>query len=98
MTRCLGLARCLDWKAGPAAMGPGTLDKERDMSSDRQEPGKGKVENDHNRQGAKPPTQRNEGQRTPESRHDREAHVGSGNQAQTRQNKGGGPGGDRGAG
>ncbi|MHC3435473.1 hypothetical protein [Delftia lacustris] len=68
------------------------------MSSDRQEPGKGKVENDHNRQGAKPPTQRNEGQRTPESRHDREAHVGSGNHAQTRQNKGGGPGGDRGAG
>lgn len=32
--------------------------------------------------------QRNEGQRTPESRHDRESHVGSANQTQAR--KGGG--------
>lgn len=57
------------------------------MSTDRQEPGKGKVENDHNRQGAQAPTQKNEGQRTPDSRHDREAHVGSVNQTQARQHK-----------
>ena len=44
----------------------------------------GKVENDSNKTGQQPPTQINEGQRTPDSRHDREAHVGSGNQTQSR--------------
>ncbi len=57
--------------------------------SDKQQPGTGKVENDHNQQGNQEPTQRNEGQRTPQSRHDRDAHVGSSNQVQSRQ--GGGP-------
>lgn len=38
----------------------------------------GKVANDHNRPGAPPATQLNQGRRTPESRHDREAQVGSG--------------------
>ncbi len=66
------------------------------MPTDKQEPGKGKVENDHNQQGNKAPTQKNEGQRTPESRHDRESQVGSGNQNQSRQNGGGGA--SRGAG
>lgn len=66
------------------------------MSTDKQQPGQGKVENDHNQQGDKAPTQKNEGQRTPESRSDRESQVGSGNQNQSRQNSGGGTG--RGAG
>ncbi|GAA6119056.1 hypothetical protein [Acidovorax sp. FG27] len=67
---------------------------------DKQEPGAGKVENDHNRQGDQDATQKNEARRTPESRHDRDAHIGSGNQVQSRQG-GGGPstgGGGRGAG
>jgi len=67
---------------------------------DKQEPGAGKVENDHNRQGDQDATQKNEGRRTPESRHDRDAHIGSSNQVQSRQG-GGGPstgGGGRGAG
>lgn len=66
------------------------------MSTDKQQPGKGKVENDHNQQGNQTPTQKNEGQRTPESRSDRESQVGSGNQNQSRQNSGGGT--SRGAG
>lgn len=65
------------------------------MSTDKQEPGKGKVENDHNQQGNKVPTQKNEAQRTPDSRSDRESQIGSGNQNQSRQNSGGG---SRGAG
>lgn len=44
----------------------------------------GKVENDANKLGAQEPTQINQGKRTPESRHDREAHVGGGNQSQSR--------------
>lgn len=46
--------------------------------------GSGKVANDHNQAGEQPSTQTNQGRRTPESRHDRESHVGSGNQAQSR--------------
>ena len=48
----------------------------------------GKVENDFNQAGEKPPTQKNEGQRTANSRHDRESHVGGSNQLQSRR---GGP-------
>ncbi len=44
----------------------------------------GKVANDHNKQGEETPTQKNEGRRTPQSRSDRESHVGSGNQNQSR--------------
>ncbi|WP_159910946.1 hypothetical protein [Pantoea sp. 18069] len=66
------------------------------MSTDKQEPGRGKVENDHNQQGGKAPTQKNEAQRTPQSRSDRESQIGSGNQNQSRQNKDGG--GSQGAG
>jgi len=43
--------------------------------ADKQAPKTGKVENDHNKQGAQAPTQKNEGQRTPDSRSDREANV-----------------------
>lgn len=58
------------------------------MTHDKQAPGTGKVENDHNRQGRQDPTQKNEGRRTPHSRHDREAHIGSGNQVRSRQEQG----------
>jgi hypothetical protein len=51
---------------------------------DKQEPHTGKVENDTNKMGEKDPTQLNQGQRTPDSRSDREAHVGGGNQSQSR--------------
>lgn len=44
----------------------------------------GKVENDFNQVGEQRPTQRNEGQRTANSRHDRESHVGGSNQLQSR--------------
>lgn len=43
----------------------------------------GKTENDHNKQGEQAPTQSNEGRRTPESRHDREDHIGN-NQVKVR--------------
>jgi hypothetical protein len=57
--------------------------------ADHQQPGTGKVANDHNKQGEQPPTQANEGQRTPQSRNDRESHLGSANQPQSQR---GGPG------
>jgi hypothetical protein len=44
----------------------------------------GKVENDFNQMGDQKPTQRNEGQRTANSRSDRESHVGGSNQLQSR--------------
>jgi hypothetical protein len=44
----------------------------------------GKVENDFNQVGEQKPTQKNEGQRTANSRSDRESHVGGGNQLQSR--------------
>ena len=50
----------------------------------------GKVENDTNKTGDQEPTQKNEGRRTPESRSDRVAHIGSGNHSQSRQGKSGG--------
>lgn len=59
---------------------------------DKQAPMTGKVENDFNKVGNQAPTQKNEGQRTPDSRHDREAHIGGNNQSQSRRgtgNKGG---------
>ena len=51
---------------------------------DKQAPATGKVVNDTNKLGNKEPTQLNQGQRTSDSRHDREAHVGGGNQSQSR--------------
>lgn len=38
----------------------------------------------HNKAGHRQPTSRNEPRRTPESRHDRESHVGGSNQVQSR--------------
>ena len=52
----------------------------------------GKVENDFNQVGEQKPTQRNEGQRTANSRNDRESHVGGSNQLQSRRGSGGGGG------
>jgi hypothetical protein len=49
----------------------------------------GKVENDFNQVGDQKPTQRNEGQRTANSRNDRESHVGGSNQLQSRRGSGG---------
>jgi hypothetical protein len=54
---------------------------------DRQAAHTGKSDNDHNKQGEQAPTQKNEGRRTPTSRHDREAHVGGGNQTQSRKGR-----------
>lgn len=49
----------------------------------------GKVENDFNQVGEQKPTQRNEGQRTANSRSDRESHVGGSNQLQSRRGNNG---------
>jgi hypothetical protein len=43
---------------------------------DKQAAQSGKVENDSNKVGKEAPTQKNEGRRTPQSRHDREDHIG----------------------
>jgi hypothetical protein len=56
---------------------------------DAQEPGAGKVANDHNKVGEQEPTQTNQGRRTPESRHDRQS-IGSGPQNVVTARKGGG--------
>ena len=51
---------------------------------DEQAPKTGKVENDTNKLGEQTPTQLNQGKRTSDSRTDREAHIGGGNQSQSR--------------
>lgn len=52
--------------------------------ADKQAPQTGKVENDFNKQGEQVPTQKNEGRRTPESRHDRESKIGNNQGKQSR--------------
>lgn len=54
-------------------------------------PGTGKLANDRNQPGEGPPTQKNEGRPSPESRHDRLNLAGTTNQVSVR--RGGGPGG-----
>jgi hypothetical protein len=56
----------------------------RQNPRDEQAPKSGKSDNDRNKLGDAPATQLNQGHRTPDSRHDREAHVGSGNQTRSR--------------
>lgn len=51
---------------------------------DKQEPHTGKVANDSNKMGEQDATQLNQGHRTPDSRSDRESHVGGSNQSQSR--------------
>lgn len=58
---------------------------------DEQTPQTDKVENDTNKMGGKDATQLNQGQRTPDSRSDREAHIGGGNQSQSRRGAVGSP-------
>ena len=58
---------------------------------DQQEPQTGKVENDTNKLGEHEPTQLNQGKRTPDSRSDRESHVGASNQSQSRRGPAGTP-------
>jgi hypothetical protein len=55
----------------------------------------GKLANDSNKVGDQEPTQVNEGQRTPESRHDRQTTAGTTNQVKSRRaiGSGGGVGG-----
>ena len=48
----------------------------KNQPQDEQTPGSGKNANDTNKVGNQAPTQKNEGRRTPESRHDREDHIG----------------------
>ena len=55
----------------------------KNRPQDEQAPLSGKVENDFNKQGNQRPTQKNEGRRTAESRHDRESQIGN-NQSQVR--------------
>jgi hypothetical protein len=57
---------------------------------DHQQPHTGKVANDHNKAGAGAPTQTHESLRTPQSRHDRESHMGGSNQSQSRTGGAGG--------
>jgi len=58
---------------------------------DKQAPHTGKGENDSNKLGGQAPTQLNQGKRTPDSRSDREAHVGGSNQSQSRRGPPGSP-------
>jgi hypothetical protein len=51
---------------------------------DKQPGQTGKVENDSNKMGEQEATQKNQGQRTPQSRSDRESQVGGSNQSQAR--------------
>ena len=48
----------------------------KNQIQDKQPAMTGKNENDTNKLGNQAPTQKNEGRRTPESRHDREDHIG----------------------
>ena len=58
---------------------------------DKQAPHSGKSANDHNKEGHQKPTQKNEGRRTPQSRHERQITAGTDNNIQARTGgKGGG--------
>jgi hypothetical protein len=46
-------------------------------AKDKQTGQSGKVENDHNKQGKGQASQLNQAERTPQSRHDREDHIGN---------------------
>ena len=72
------------------------MTRKQKSGSDRSKPtaegNGGKVANDINKMGDQDPTQKNEGKRTPQSRHDRETHVGSTNQVRARKGGVGGAG------
>jgi hypothetical protein len=56
----------------------------KNSPQDKQPAMSGKVENDLNKTGNAPPTQKNEGRRSPQSRQDREDHIGGNNQSKMR--------------
>ena len=58
--------------------------KTKQNPRDEQTSQTGKVANDHNKVGDQELTQKNQSKRTPDSRTDREALIGSGNQTQSR--------------
>ena len=58
--------------------------KTKQNPRDEQTSKTGKVANDHNKVGDQALTQKNQSKRTPDSRTDREAHIGSSNQTQSR--------------
>lgn len=62
------------------------------LPGDRQAAHTGKVDNDHNKMGEQAPTQRNEGRRTPESRHDRQTRAGGPQNVVSARKGGGGAG------
>ena len=70
----------------------------RASAADRQAPHSGKLANDHNKVGDQHPTQKNEGQRTPQSRHEREVMAGTNNNVEVRTGGKGGGRSPRGAG
>ncbi len=51
----------------------------------------GKLANDMNKMGSQAPMQKNEGPRTPQSRHDRDTQLGSDNQSRARKGGAGAP-------
>ena len=85
-------------KGSPAEVTSRGAPKAKGDPVDYQQPGSGKVANDHNKQGEQAPTQKNEAQRTPQSRHERENLAGSHNQVSARKGGGGAGRTPRGAG
>ena len=79
----------------PEQMKKGQAAAAKGNPADHQVPGTGKVANDHNKQGEQAPTQKHEGQRTPESRHDRQYVSGGHIEVTARKGGGGGAGGGR---
>ncbi len=68
------------------------------QNRDKQAAQSGKVANDHNKVGDQHATQKNEGQRTPQSRHDRQSQAGTHNVIEARIGGKGGGRSPRGAG
>jgi hypothetical protein len=62
----------------------GMSHKYHPSKQDKQVGQSGKAANDTNKAGSEKPTQKNEAQRTPSSRHDRDSQIGGGNQTQAR--------------
>lgn len=84
--------RLMTGSAASMQLREGKVNK-RASAADRQTPHSGKLANDRNKMGEQAPTQRNEGRRTPESRHERMEPRGGHNQMSERE---GGPGAGRG--
>jgi hypothetical protein len=72
--------------------------KQKSAGGEKQKPtaegSGGKVQNDTNKVGQQDTTQKNQGKRTPQSRHDRDTHLGSDNQVRGRKGGAGSPSGE----